>query len=97
MVHTPVPEQTIFQSTHPNPGRHITIAFGIPIQMHVSLDLFDAAGRKTTTLLSKKLEPGYHAISLDDRALSTKLAAGIYFVRLKTEDASLVRKIILLR
>jgi hypothetical protein len=92
-----VPKSTILQSAHPNPGKHFTIAFGIPKHMHVSLDLFDVAGRKVSTLLSKKLQAGYHTASLDNRTQGTKLATGVYFVRLKTEDASLVQKIILLR
>jgi hypothetical protein len=96
-VQGPLPASTILQSIHPNPGMNITIAFGIPRHGHVSLDLYDAAGRKVVDLLNKKLRAGYHTVKLDNRTVSTRLASGIYFVRLKTDDASLMQKIILLR
>lgn len=92
-----VPAKTMLRSPHPNPGTRFTFAFGIPKHMRVSLNLYDAAGRKAATLLNRELQAGYHRVTLDSRTQEPRLSAGIYFLRLQTEDASLVQKIILLR
>ncbi len=92
-----LPHQTLLQKIHPNPGKHITITFGIPRDLHVSLNLYDAAGRRVSQLLNKRLQAGYHSITLDAHMNESVPASGIYFVRLRTDDTSLIQKIVILK
>jgi hypothetical protein len=92
-----LPKSTVLKPVHPNPGLHASVVFGIPKHMHVSLELFDASGRRVARLINRELPAGYHTFTIDNRTLQRRLAAGIYFVRLKTDEKTLIQKCVLLR
>ncbi len=58
-----------------------------------SVAIFDVAGRKVTSLADGPAGAGRHAVAWN----ADGLAAGVYFARLTTEDASRTRRVVLLR
>ena len=92
-----IPEKTVLKSIYPNPGSKFNIIYGTPENGKIFIDIFDVTGRKILNLLKERKSPGYHAITWDGMLNKRKLPAGIYFVRLKTKNESLVRNIIILR
>ncbi|MEO0114329.1 MAG: S8 family serine peptidase [candidate division WOR-3 bacterium] len=82
-----------------NPAHKIAlIKFQIPKKCPVSLLVFDATGRFVANLFDSKdksVEPGIYTIRWDGKDDSGKrVASGIYFYRLKTEDKELTKKTI---
>ena len=84
----------------PNPslGR-VVASFALPRDSrNAELSVYDAAGRHVKTLLAGPLAAGPHAVTwtgLDD--FSRPAPSGIFFLRLATEDRSVVRKVLLIR
>ncbi len=81
----------------PNPFRQSTeIRFDLPNTADVRLEVFDISGRLVTTLLSDRLAAGVHRLAWDGRdASGRRVADGIYFSRLRAQEQSLERKIVL--
>ncbi len=84
------PRNMIFSS--PNPfTAHSTVSFTLPAECHVTLDLYDLAGRKVQTLHAGNLPGGEHNFILS----GTDLPPGIYYLRLNaggiTETEPLIR------
>lgn len=72
--------------TSPNPGGGMRdVSFTMPSQGHVTLRVFDVAGRLQATLVDRDLERGRH----DVRFFSDRWSAGVYYYRL--ESAGRVR------
>lgn len=61
----------------------------LPKPCNVSLTLLDAAEKPVKELLQGELSPGLHTIIFDPAELEN----GIYFLSLKTDNASVLRKI----
>ena len=91
---TPVGLPFVLQQNYPNPfNPATTIEFSIDRASHVSLNVYDVAGRLVSTLVNGKMEVGSHEVGFNARGL----ASGVYFYKLKTGDKELTRKMILLR
>ncbi len=83
-----------FDAPYPNPfNSSINITYTLPTESHIDLNLFDVSGRLVEELDTGTKQPGRHnlQISAGDRP------AGLYFVRLRTAEASRIQKIMLLR
>jgi subtilisin family serine protease len=85
----------------PNPFRAGTLlSFVVPGvgASQVELVVFDAAGRRVTTLFSGPAPPGRHDVNWNGRRTDGTLAgSGLYFVKLRTEAGTRTRKVALLR
>ncbi|NOT33884.1 MAG: hypothetical protein HOP12_06910 [Candidatus Eisenbacteria bacterium] len=87
-------------SAHPNPafGR-VTASFALPNPARrAALVIYDAAGRRVKSLIDGPLSAGSHQVvwtGLDDAGRPA--SAGIFFMRLETDDRSVVRKVLLIR
>ena len=84
---------------HPNPFNPLTaISYSVPAAGHVTLDVFDIAGRLVVRLVDGAQSAGAHSEKWDglDRA-GNPVASGNYFYRMTTEGRSLVRKMLLVR
>ena len=71
----------------------LTIPFGLtrPAQVHIAI--YDAAGQSVAALLDSAYAPGYYQAQWDGRTAAGKLAAtGIYWVRMRADEASTWRK-----
>jgi hypothetical protein len=83
----------------PNPFHPTTeIPFTVERAGHVTLAVYDVAGRRVRTLVDRTMEPGRHSVTwngIDDNGRMA--ASGVYFYRLKTGRFSATRKLVLLR
>lgn len=85
---------------YPNPFNPVTnIRFAIKHSSNytfnniVKLQIFDIAGRMIDTPLNQNLEPGVYEYSYD----ASRLASGVYFYRLFTNDFNEIKKMILVK
>ncbi len=79
---------------YPNPfTASTTIQFQTSSNTLVSLDIFDQTGKKITTLVNKVFTSGLHTVDFD----GSSLTGGIYFYKLKAENYSVTRKIVLIK
>jgi hypothetical protein len=84
---------------HPNPFRAGTmISFALPEAQETDLAVYDVRGRLAITLLDGVLGPGTHVMAWNgtDKQRS-RLAPGIYFLRLSTRSGTRVRKMVIQR
>lgn len=79
---------------YPNPASEtVTVRYAAPQAGPVHIDLYDIVGRRVGTLHRGRAEHGRHAQTVD----LPDLASGVYFVRLRTERATITRKLIVVR
>jgi hypothetical protein len=94
-----MPPAAVLGQNYPNPFNPATvIPFSIERDCHVSLVVYDAAGRRVKTLCEGVLQGGGHRAVWDgsnDRGRA--VASGVYFVRLRSGERFLTRKLILIR
>ncbi len=89
-----LPGEVVFQPPMPNPFNASTmLRFSLPAPSSVHLRVFDLLGREALTIAREKLPAGHHRIALD----GSRLASGVYFVRLDTGSERFVRRVVLLR
>ncbi|MBN2378779.1 hypothetical protein JXM67_03135 [candidate division WOR-3 bacterium] len=72
-----------------------TIRFSLPADAEVSLNLFDAAGRRVKSIHNGKLEAGCHTNKIhfvDDKG--QRLSDGVYFIKYISEERSVSEKIV---
>ena len=83
----------------PNPFNPTTrIMFVLPVAERVSLDIYDATGRRVRTLVSRQLPAGSHSVAWDGRdERGQQAASGVYFSRLRAGDAQQSVKMLLLK
>jgi carboxypeptidase T len=76
---TPVAEYFELMQNYPNPfNPSTTVQFSIPQNSHTELSVFDAIGRKISTIVDQNLQAGLYTATIDARQLSS----GVYFYRL---------------
>ena len=102
-VHTGVAEQTglprilSLERPLPDPMRgHATIRFSIPHRTQASVSIRSATGALVRILSGPRpLAPGAYSLTWDGRDdHGRRVAPGIYFWRLESDDATLTRKAI---
>jgi hypothetical protein len=92
------PSRSPLRAPNPLRGRATTqLAFTLPTAQRVTLAVFDAAGRPVRTLTDGLQSAGAHMIPFDGLGTNgTRLAAGLYFVRLDVGGEHLTRRLALL-
>jgi hypothetical protein len=89
-----LPQEFGLRQNSPNPFNPSTsISYQLSAFGHVSLKVYDTAGRLVATLVEGDKEPGYYQVTFDGSALSS----GLYFVRMEAGDFSQVRKMMLIK
>jgi hypothetical protein len=95
----PLPDASFLAQNYPNPFNPVTtIAFGLGKTGHVSLRIYDAAGRLVRVLIDKPRSAGFYSVEwngLSDDG--TASASGVYFYLLETDDFKETKKMVLLR
>jgi PKD repeat protein len=87
-----MPDESGLDQNCPNPFNPSTdISFRLAEASQVSLQVFDARGRRAISLIDGWMEAGYHSISID----ASELPSGVYFCRLKAKGIEQTRRIIL--
>ena len=84
---------------YPNPfARQTTLRYRLGARGEATLAVFDLLGRRVRVLAEGVQDAGSHAVVWDGRdAAGRDVAAGVYLVRLRTDDASATRRVSLLR
>ncbi|MFH1311985.1 MAG: T9SS type A sorting domain-containing protein [Candidatus Eisenbacteria bacterium] len=83
----------------PNPFRSETkISYQLPTASHTSVAVYDVSGREVTTLVDRSESAGEYQLGWNghDRA-GRQVGPGIYFVRIRSGQASAVKAIVLFR
>lgn len=88
-----------FQGPFPNP-LHLRgyVMLILPFKSKVEIFIYDIAGRRVNTLLDKEFPPGRHLIQF--KAFDKNehlLPSGVYFLRVKTKERNIVKKILHIR
>ena len=83
------------RQNYPNPfNPTTTIEFIIPEDSNVALNIYDALGKETATLVDRPLKAGVvHQVTFN----ASKLPSGIYFYRLVAGKNYLVKKLMLMK
>ncbi|MFC1800231.1 T9SS type A sorting domain-containing protein, partial [Candidatus Eisenbacteria bacterium] len=89
--------QVRLDRVRPNPFRAGTmVSFALPEAQEINLAIYDVQGRLVKTLLEGAVESGTHVIPWNGRDEGTsRLAPGIYFLRLSTRSAIRARKMVI--
>ena len=89
-----IPSQFKLRPNFPNPFNPTTnIAFDLPKNDHVVLEIFDLQGRHIVTLLNEQLNAGVHSLTWNGRDQNDNLVtSGIYLCTVKTSRFSATRK-----
>jgi len=94
-----LPVRTLLGSVSPNPfNREVGISYQVASAGRVSLAVYDALGRVVCGLADGISEPGYYTVrwdGYDDQG--RRVPAGVYFVKLLTDDYQRVAKTVLLK
>lgn len=91
---TSIPDRIQLEQNYPNPFNPITIIrFGLPRPADVQLTVYDRVGRHVATLVNGRRRTGTHSVTFN----AGNLASGVYFYRLKTEEISTSRKMLLVK
>jgi hypothetical protein len=93
------PDATYLSQNYPNPFNPTTrIAFGLSAPAHVSLRIYNAAGRLVRVLVNEERRAARYEESWDGRdSNGRRVASGIYFYRLIAGSFEETRKIALMR
>lgn len=95
-----VPRVLSLAQNSPNPFNPSTaIRFGLPRPATVDLSVYDALGRRVSTLIAGELLPAgaHERLWLGKDAEGRALASGVYFLQLEAEGRRLTRKMLLLK
>lgn len=89
-----IPSEFRLVQNYPNPFNPSTnIAFQIPVNSPVSLEIYDVTGRRITKLIDENLDAGYHEVTFD----GSSLASGAYLYRMQAGDFVQTKKLILIK
>jgi len=99
-INTPT-KPTVFSLSQnfPNPFNPKTmIRFALPKDSWVKLEVYNILGQKVKTLVDEKLAAGVKEVEWDGRdGKGLEVASGIYFYRIKADDFSDVKKMVMLK
>jgi hypothetical protein len=80
--------------SYPNPfNASATISYGLPATSNVTLEVFNILGQRVATLVDGQQAAGYYQIIWN----AQEQATGMYFYRLKADDFSQVKKMLMLK
>ncbi|MDK9700657.1 MAG: C25 family cysteine peptidase, partial [bacterium] len=93
-VNKPIPETFQVSEPYPNPFNPETqIDISLPNTGKVTVAIFDALGRQVDLLYSGTLNAGVYPMTVRGKSLS----AGVYFVSIRCNNTTAIRKVVLLK
>lgn len=88
------PHSFYLTQNFPNPfNPETTIGFQLEKPGHVTLNVYDSAGRLVSTLLDENQSEGYHMVQFNGQ----KLPSGIYFYQIQSGSFSDMQKMVLMK
>jgi len=89
-----VPIKFELYQNYPNPFNPTTkIAFALPKDAKVKLEVFNALGERVSVLVDGYLRAGVHTVDFN----ASGFASGVYFYRLTADDFVATKKMVLLK
>lgn len=83
-----------FGGIHPNPTKgNLEIRFSSPDQRTLRITLYDVTGRLVNEIFHGRVKVGSNRIPVN----SEELSAGIYFIRIETDEETITEKVIILK
>ena len=94
-----LPIKTNLHGNFPNPFNPITtISFDLAVESIVSIDIFNIRGQRVKNVLNEHFGAGYHSVDWNGTDENGRdVSSGIYFYRMKTEEFTGVRRMVLLK
>jgi hypothetical protein len=94
---TAIPKELALHANYPNPfNPTTTLSFDLPRSTSVTLEVYNLLGQRIKTIVSGYLNAGSYRFIWDGTAdTGHSISAGIYFYQLKTDEATLIKKMIL--
>jgi hypothetical protein len=95
----PPARSTVLGQNYPNPfNPQTTIPFFTDSEGRVELAVFDARGRLVRVLVSEVYAPGPHRVVWDGKNdRGQQAASGVYFMQLRTDQTTMVKKLLLVK
>ncbi len=89
-----VPNKFALSQNYPNPFNPSTIiTYELGLTNFVNLSVYNVLGEKIKTLVNKQQKPGKYNIRFD----ANNLSSGIYFYKLKTNNFTQVKKMVIIK
>ena len=99
-----LPKEFALVQNFPNPfNPSTTLKYEIPKESYVTLKVYDILGREVATLVNKQQKAGYYEVQFSTGGgyvyggTAYTLTSGVYFYRIKAEEFTDTKKMILLR
>ena len=87
--------QFSLEQNYPNPfNPSTTISYQLPVNSTVTLKLYNNLGQEIETLIDKNQDAGFHSIQF---TIDSRLASGVYFYRLSTNEFYQTKKMMLIK
>jgi len=99
-VNTPsIPTVFSLSQNYPNPFNPKTlIRFTLPKDSWVNMEVYNILGQRVKTLVNEKLTAGVKEVEWDSKGDNgLEVASGIYFYRIKADDFSDIKKMVMLK
>ena len=89
-----IPAAMSLSQNYPNPFNPSTrIEFSLPAREHIVLRVYDLLGRAVETLVDGNMSEGVHSVEWAPHSMES----GVYFYRMQTSGATIVRKLLYLK
>jgi len=94
-----IPTSFLLSQNYPNPfNPETTISFDMPIEEHISLEIYNIIGQKVKTLVNENLVPGRYILKWNGTDQYNKpVSSGIYFYKLKSASFTATKKMTLMK
>lgn len=94
-----VPSSFELGANYPNPfNPETTIAYAIPVQVHVTLRIYNLQGQLVRTLVDEQKSPGYYRIVWDGRNdAGIKVSSGLYLYTIIAGNFKATKKMVMLK
>jgi hypothetical protein len=94
-----IPETVFLSANAPEPFSELTrVTYGVPRATTATLQVYSTEGRAIRTLVAGRVEAGRFEQAWDGRdEAGTRVAAGLYFLKLATPEGDVTRRITLVR
>jgi hypothetical protein len=94
-----IPDVFALHNNYPNPFNPVTnIGYDIPELSRVSIDIYNIAGNKVKTLVSKEHQPGRYKVQWNATNESgAPVATGMYIYKIRAKDFVSVKKLLLMK
>jgi hypothetical protein len=92
-----VPLEFALGAPKPNPSSSSAhIGFAVPRAAHIRITVHDVMGREVARLADRAFAPGRHDLGWNARSGSSRVPAGLYFIRMQTPERSFTRRLVLI-